>query len=449
MNVLRRGAVVITVAAVVAGLGIGGSGSATADIEVAYEAVADATGVNFTLTNPTIPAGIVIEGSGPTAQARLSSLGTSNAFSALPYPGETAANITGVVTALTGVPLPDYPLYVHSENGNESAPANFPGATLAAETSGYRSAARATALSDSVGYFADSVVKEDKDGSVSVKAIAQMNAFDVGGRVTLSGVVSKSTALMDSSGKVTLSSTMAIGRFVAPALRYTVPAQFCIPTQACQSIPAPFGGLVLDAPDIGFADGVFYLHLPVAGRQSFPVPAQSVLDAFEAIGVEMTYQAARKTKTSIVAPNFSFRTVLPSPPDNPAFNGPTPVSYTIGTTSASLVGQVTDLGPDLGFFPTVPEPGTGGLPAFPGATDAPPLASDGGVPVGLPVTEPDLGGPAATPELPTSGNPGQVVFAANREPLRGSVAWFYFVLIGVALVGTAAGQVLRYVGVRA
>jgi hypothetical protein len=425
-----------------------GSSPASADTELAFDAVGEATGVISTITNTTIPAGIVIEGSGPTAQARLSSLGTSTAFAALPYPGDTAANLPGTVTALTQVPLPDYPLYVRSESGTDPKSATYPGATLNAASTGNRSAAHATAATDAVGYFADTTVTQDKDGSVSVLSVARQNGLDIGGLVTASNVVSTSRADLDTAGGVTTKSSLTVGRFIAPGLEYTVPAEYCIPTQACQALPAPLAGLTLSNPNIGLdADG-FFITLPIAGPQRFPIPAETFFSALKNIGVGATYQKEIKTKNSVVAATLALSTVLPSLPPNDVFNGPTPVTYTLGRTAASVSGQVTDTG-------------SGSIDIPIGGVETPPFTSGGSGPVegGLSPLAPGGTGAGTLPsigtgESPSVATPGQgaqlapALAASGREPLQ-SVFWFYLVLVGVGLVGSAAGQVIRYMGVRA
>jgi hypothetical protein len=445
----RRLAAVTLTAGLVTAVASAGGPLARGAQEVAFDAVGEATGVEVTISNPTIPAGIVIEGSGPTAQARLSSLGTSDAFAALPYPGDTAANLPGTVTALTSIPLPDYPFYVHSENGTPPKDASYVGQTLHAESTGNRSSAKATAGQDATGYYAETTIGQDSDGSVTVDSVAKQNGLDIGGLVTLSGVVTTAQAVLDSSGVVTTKSSLVVGRFDAPAMRVTIPSQVCVPTQPCQPIPAPFGGQTLANPDLGFDAKGFYIILPIAGPQRFPIPTQTGIDALATAGITATYQQPITTKNSVVAASLTLRTTLPSLPNNPGLNGPTPVTYVLGRAQASVSGQLT--ADDSSDGPTIPivDPGTAGsplTPLLPGGTSVPPLQG-----AGLPGTTPsDLGGQPPTVSGPQGGS-GQpqppTTLASSRLPLH-SVFWFYLVLVGVGLVGSIAGQVLRYVGVR-
>jgi hypothetical protein len=52
------------------------------------------------------------------AQATLDSLGTSQAFASLPYPGGTVVGLPGLIAGVTGgkVALPAYPAYAYSDD---------------------------------------------------------------------------------------------------------------------------------------------------------------------------------------------------------------------------------------------------------------------------------------------------------------------------------------------
>ncbi len=90
--------------------------------------------------------------SGPTAQARVDSLGTSVGFAAFPYPGDTIATAPGLVASLVlpqlGLPppnLPPYPLAVSSQYpGQPSQKVDQPALSLIAESTSGSSARHAT-----------------------------------------------------------------------------------------------------------------------------------------------------------------------------------------------------------------------------------------------------------------------------------------------------------------
>jgi hypothetical protein len=72
-----------------------------------FSGTASAQGVQVNLA---IPDYLIVQnfldGGGPTAQASLDSLGTSQSLASFPYPGETGAAVTGLIGILTGLSLP-------------------------------------------------------------------------------------------------------------------------------------------------------------------------------------------------------------------------------------------------------------------------------------------------------------------------------------------------------
>jgi hypothetical protein len=320
------------------------------------------------------------------------------------------------------------------------------------------------------GYTASAVAWQDPDATVHATASATMNVTQLGGLLTLSGVESSATEVMAPDGTIQGTSSLTIGRIGIPGLRLTVPTSTPsavaipipipgvpqLPILKFPPIPIPFGGVTLSAPDIGFVDGVFTLTLPIGGKQTYALPAQAVLDAFKALGVTMTFQAAHKTATSIVAPALSIRTTLPAPPQNSYFNGPTPIEVTLGRSSASIQGTVTpgagssaDVGgstpSDTGGPTTPADLGTGGTAGTPGTPGTPgsPLSSVGSSPSGAApaLATPTSGGRALGPS-------SRRTLAAARRSGLGSVFDLYLILLAVGVIGIVASQVLSYVGVR-
>ena len=113
---MTLGALTMTAVAFTTGLG---SGSAAATgFGGSFSALAAADGVRVTVTVP--HSGLtneVADGGGPSVQARVDSLGTSKAFASFPYPGDTVANLPGLVRTLSGgVPVPDLPFFVQSDH---------------------------------------------------------------------------------------------------------------------------------------------------------------------------------------------------------------------------------------------------------------------------------------------------------------------------------------------
>lgn len=446
---MARWGAVPMVALLTGGFALAAGGQARADVDdLTFDAVTSAYGVEFRLTNPSIPTGIAIEGSGPTTGAKLNSLPQSSAFASLPYPGETGATITGPVKAISGLPVPDYPLFIQSANGSPPPQGgHFPGIDLTAKSTDNLSTSKAIAFTDAAGYVAESTVSQAKEGEVTALSTATQNGLQIGGTLTLSGVVSVARAFLDTNGKVTTSSNLTVTRFIAPALNITLPDEFNPPNSA--PVPNPFKGQVLSSPDLSYTEGTFFVTIPGAGPQKYAVPDSAVADGFKALGIDMSFQQAVTSDNSVVAPTLVLKSVLPSPPGNQLYNGETPISYTIGRTSAAITGNVNAV--DAPAATT----STAGTPAAAGATPA-----GGGAPV--PVDGIAALPPAELGAVPSAGIPtvsltpggtvrGDQIVSTSRSGQDGqleSIAPFFFVLIGVGLIGLLAGQALQYVGVR-
>jgi hypothetical protein len=379
-------------------LGLGaltlGTNEARAGVDdITFDALTSAYGAEFRLTNPSIPTGIAIEGSGPTTQARLNSLPQGNSFASFPYPGDVGANINGPARALSGLPVPDYPLYIQASN-NSPAPegGHFPGIDLTARATDNLSESKATAFTDSAGYVAESSISQGKDGAVTAVSKATQNGMQIGGVLTLQNVFSTARVDLDAFGKLTKSSSLSVGRFDAPALNIVLPDSFQPPNSP--PIPNPFKGQVLSSPNLSYTDGNFYVTIPGAGPQKYAVPDSAVVDAFKALGMDLSIQKPFGTDTSITAPTLVIKSVLPAPPANQLYAGETPVTYTIGRTSAGIVGSNTAASTDAtlpqGTAPSGAATGGGTVPTGVDAAGLGQLPALGAVPA-TPATVPPSG----------------------------------------------------------
>lgn len=447
MKLVARRIAAVAVVAAFAGAGIlGTGGDAQAGVDdITFAATTSAYGMEFRFTNPTIPTGIPIEGSGPTTGANLNSLPESTAFASLPYPGETGANASGLVAGVTGLPVPPYPFYISSRNGSPPPTGgHYPGIDLSARTTDNLSTSKAVAFTDAAGYVAESTISQANDGTVTALSTATQNGMRIGDTLVLAGVESMASAVFDSGGTVSTDSSLTVTKFVAPALNLSLPEQFCPPNAAC--VPNPFKGQVLTSPALSYSDGVFYVEIPGTGSQKYPVPDAAVVDAFKALGVDLAIQKAVPTAGGITAPTLVLKTELPAPPDNQLYNGPTPVTYTIGRTSASIEGNVVESGTGLTGLPPAggAESGTDAVAGTDGALGTDAIAAPG---VGAGVL-PSTSDPATVGLSPTAVAGDQQYVATRQARPLSDIAPFYLVLIGVGLVGLAAGPVLAYRGVR-
>lgn len=397
-----------------------------------FDAVAAADGVDTTVANPSIPVGLVVQGSGPSTQARLSSLPTSDAFASFPYPGEVVAGLPGVAGSLTGAPIPPYPFIISTGLGDEPRRQTAPGLDLRASSQRRVAESAATVVSSTSGLESDTKVTADPDDGVTAVAETNVRALELLGAVKIFGLRSTATVSRDPSGNIKRDAHLSIASLVVPGLAIPVPS----------TVPI-FGGQIVTGPVIGFTDGNFVLALPFAGApQHIPVPAQSVLDAFGAAGVVAHYQRPVKTKDGIVGASLDLTTDLPAPPSNPEYNGPTHVTYSLGRVSASV--SLTP-GTDLSSRGTTPITG-GGLPAVGADTATQNPSTSGGQPSG-PAGLTATGGSGPLP----GSNPSPSLAGASfthRVPVVGHLADIYLLLAVMAGLGFASVHAIRLLGVR-
>ncbi|WP_028984849.1 hypothetical protein [Sporichthya polymorpha] len=403
--------------------------SSPAQADINYTGHAEAYGFRATTTNDAIPLNLLIEGDAPIATADLSSLGNSQALAAAPYPGTTAANTPGAVGGLFGVALPNYPLVAQANAGDDPAELNFPGLMLRADAAPTRAASVATMGSAATGAETTAVVDATRESTEGVKAEgrSRLEALAVLDFLHIGRVESRAVALLDTFGKRSTRSDLRIDNITAPGLSFAMPESTPAkvplpnplpgtpqpPTLEFPPVPLPGGGTSYNAPELGFRNGQFVVTFTSAGVQhSSPVPFETVAEAFKAIGVDVTYQAAVPTPNGIIAPLLSFRSELPAPPENPlGVQSPTPFTLDLGLTAASIDGSVLDeAGMPISGGTDASSGAAGGvLPdgidgaASPGllpGTDA------GAVPGALPGTAPGVAPVGAPSPVQLAGGPG-------------------------------------------
>lgn len=422
---MRRGFLKVGAGSVAGAIICGGAllaGAGSSQAETTFDASAAAYGVWVTASNPNFALGLVPEGSGPTAQARLSALPRSSALASFPYPGDGLVGLPGLLGALIPgfPPLPDYPLYTNSELGDDPQSVTAPGVELAAESSDRLAASRAQSVSAASGYVATSRVEKLSDGSITAVAEARQSALALAGLATFDGIrsIAKVTAGVDA--KLQRSSSLEIDSLRLPGVRFA----------------APDGSTVV-GPEFALRDGQFHLLPPAGPGQATPVPTEAFFGALKTAGIEGSYQAGRDTDTGVIAPVLSFTAMLPAPPENPLAGGATKLTLDIGYAVAQIAAQVI---PDIA--PVAPAAvGAGGIDRGPAVLDG---AAAPGV---LPTTTLPAGavpGLAPTALTPSAG----IVPAVSFDDLRrGGVGNIFLVLVGACLAGVlVTGLVLR--GVR-
>lgn len=449
-----------TAVAVIVGSTVG-PGIARADGAV-FDSYAQAIGVQATLSNRTLPLGLVIEGVGPEASSRVTSFGQSDAEASFPYTGTVVPGLFGLgPPLLLGVPGIEYPAQAATQAGSPPQDVDFPGISLHAEsgvTSNYAEAVLGGAALG--GGSSTSRIDRDEVGNVLATATAQFNSLKLGTSLTLSNVRSVVTVAADqATGKLTRTSSFSIGRLSVPGLSFTVPKTS--PAQASPPnpipglpqappvplapIPLPFAGQTLPAPDIGLVDGNFTITLPGFGSQKFAAPADAVLAGFKSAGFDFAYQPAVETPTGMQGGVFTARYTFDKLPDNQYFSGPVPVTYNIGSAAA-----LVDLSPIAAGTAAAVNTGSGVAPDGSAAPStgvdlgtAPGVNPGGAVPaVGLPTVQlvPGTG-------VGTAGS-DSVERASAPLPLTSNQSTFYVLFVVVVVAQLLAMTALRKLGVR-
>ena len=433
------------IAVLSAGLAVAVVPQATADIN--YDGSAAANAFDVTLANQSIPLGLVLEGEGPLAQARQTSLDTSDAFAAFPYPGDTAAQVPGLLGGLVGVALPPYPLAAQTSSGDKPASTSYPGIELSAQSADTLTQSAAVVGSAASGGASRAQVLRSESGAVSATSSGDANGLVVGNVLTVSGAHAEAVVRRDENGALTREGHLSFAHLAVPGLMVTIPTQtptsVPIPPPLPQlppfpAIPLPLGGQTVPAPDLAFRDGQFGITLPGLGSTRYAVPAQAVLDGLATAGIKADYQAVRKTQDGVVSPGLVLTTTIPAPPDNPAgISGKSVVTMTFGLATAHVAASVL---PDDGSVPAV-EVGlpTGSEPAS--ATD--PVLASGPVPGLLDAGVPPVVG------APQEAAPGSLEgLQLTRLGKAQDLSWLYLLIAASALLCFASTTILRYLGVR-
>jgi hypothetical protein len=413
-----------------------------------YAAFADADVLRVAVSNASFPLGLVVQAPGPDATVSADSLGTSDATASFPYLGSGVQGLPGLAAGLFQFPIPPYPLQATTNAGHAPVDNNGPGYALHAQSGDSRTTAVATGGTTAAGATATSSIEQRADGSIVVTADSELNAVELGGILQLKGV--ESQVVLTSSpdtGTIDRTASLTIGGISAPGLSFTIPKSTPgqvpipvpipglgqLPVLKFPPVPIPFGGMTIDAPQIGFRDGTFTISLPGLGDKQFAVPAAPVIAAFKKLGVGITIEKAKKTTTGATAPALDMKYVLPIPPSQ-QLPSKTHAQMTIGGAVASL-----DLHP------------AGALPTVTPSTPSPPSQVAPVAPVSVP---PQSSAPVSQPVLPPVSTTSPVAQppAVAAQPAAVQLAFaahlLYPVLVAVAFVGFAAMHYLRLKGVR-
>lgn len=417
-----------------------------ANAQFTFDGIAAADGTEVTAANPSIPLGLTLIGAGPSVQARLTSLPTSDAYASFPFPGEVVAGAPGIAGGVVPLPIPAYPFIINSGLGDEPRSQTAPG--LALEAASERLAARSRALvgTDASGSESTAQVVADPDNGVTAVAQSVSRGLEILGSVRIAAVEARVTATRDSSGQLTRSSSLSFTRLSVPGVAYTLPPE------------SPFfAGQTVTGVEFGMTDGQFFVALPFAGApQKMPVPAESVIAALKSAGIAATYQAPVDTKDGILGAAFSLTTDLPAPPPNGSYDGPTRVTYTIGRSSAAVsLNPIPDFDTGPGSVTGAGVPGAtgpGSAVAGAGVPGVDGASLPGSVPGSVPGVAPGAPGGVPTVDLVAGGDApraGVMPAALSRRAFDSRhLSDLYLLLAALGGLGFVCMRAIRLRGVR-
>lgn len=404
--------------------GAGGAQEASS-LPSSYSGTASAVAARISLTFKGFPiTDVPVDGGGPTAQAVLDSLGSTNGYAAFPDPGSFLVGLPGLAVGLlntgaAGLPsirlpsIPAYPLAISTDGTNADQSLGSGPYELTSSSTPERSEATATAgLATPLGAVAllRSEASVKPDGSTIVaKAATTLEGLTIG-PLSVGKIVSTATYKLDSSGTATPATDLRVSSIKV-------------------------GGIAVDLT----GDGI------VAAGNNVPLSVGGVLSKLLAgAGITVKLLGAQSFPNKVVAPAVQI-TIPYSAGSTPLpLLGPVSgnLTLTLGAATAELSGTASsaDVGGGTGDVGTsIDASGSGGADlgsVDPGATtDLPPL------PAGAAVVNTPAG----------SGGPSQPlgdVVPALAAHLDVDLRTLYLVIGAGALAALALGHLIRRLGVR-
>jgi hypothetical protein len=361
-----------------------------------FDALAAADGARVQVVSPGAPlTDQVVDAGGPTAQARLSSVGTSTGFAAYPDPGATVLG----APSTAGTSAVGYPLIASSSYPVTPSSSVAPGPyalTATSHADGSDASASSGAADPSAALLSSQAHVALTGGSVTARSESDDRSLGTG-PVSVARVHATATVTQPAEGDARSSSTFEVS------------------------------GLTVAGTSVGIGPE----GLTVAGTTT-PLPDTSpVTAALAAAHVSISYLAPARTKTSAVSAGLRIAVGDPA--------GQHTV-YVLGQASARISQVVTDdfLPPpvDIGGPPgSAPPAGGGGQ----GSTTGP--LTSGPLPPG--VVQPQVGTPPASPPPSVAGTR-----LVHDVTVLGWPRSFFLVLGVGGLLAVLVASLFSYLGVR-
>jgi hypothetical protein len=362
------------------------------------------------------------DAAGPAAQAHTDGLGISRGFAAALYPGDDVLSAGG----LAGLPRSTYPLIAESSHPTTpSGEASVGTTTLTSEAAERSAQAKVSGggpagSPGSVGFNEAQARTQCSDsGEVSALSSNRDEVVGAAGVLSLGSVTSSAKAVLDATGKTTLSS------------------DFSITGASIAGVP-----VTIDRKGIS-----------VAGNGA-ALPDSSVLAPLQQAGVTVTYIGETKDTDGrgVVAPGVAITVSRDA-----VGTGPTVVTYTFGRAYARAAGDATGNStladgsggvveePSSTFEePAVEDAGSTDSPGVDAALATAPMAETASALEAAPEVE--QAPVAAAPAAPAAARTGVRLASLPTSGLSWSLLYLVIVVGSAALAGGAG--VYRFVGSR-
>lgn len=392
-----------------------------------FTAIGDANGLSIEVDDPSAPLvanGQLVFASDTSSQAQVDSLGESQAFSSVPYPGPLVSTLPNLINGLTSgqfPPLPTYPLLVSSQYPTTPRDQVSQG-PYQMTASSQQNEARATgiiAVSDTAPSVAEvsttAAATQNSDGSVTATATTSTNVVDFG-----------PNSLLQIDG---VESSAAVSQTPGGALQRTAHL-----TAAAIRV----GGVALALTDRGLQ--LAGTSIPILGLDS---TLTVLLNSLSASGISLSVLPAKKLPDGVESAALQVIEQRDIPGQG---NVVATVTFggAVATVSSSSVPNV----------PSAPLPGSGSTAP---AGTVPPVSVS-------PVRPLSSTAASAAPVTATPSNlhPSSSLGHASNEPaarqdeelihhplsLNGSASVFYLILLASAAVTLVGTELLRRVAVR-
>ena len=305
-----------------------------------FHGVATADAIRVTLVVPNAPAtSSIVDGGAWSAQAVVTSAGTSQAYASNPYPGDTVVSLPGTLAGFGAPGVPPYPLYAasmhpdtkHAEIGNgpfhlvADSTAVTSDASASSGQSGEQKAGVAAATAS---------VHQEGDGGVVSRSESRIDGF-AAGPLKIASIVSGAITKLPPGGELERSSHLDVSGLAVndAAVRLT-----------------PQGLVVAD--------------------KTVPVDPKAIAEALAKAGVSIAYVAPEETPNGIIGAGVRVTSSVQLPG-----SGTSQATWIFGRSLALIDSAQGDTGvlPEVGstdvpFQP--PSPSTSAEPAPPAASSA-------------------------------------------------------------------------------